>query len=130
LALPPGAMRVGVHNILQGVFLRFVFLLQDVGKSLGKAGSRFENGVEPRQTLGFKVSTWQDNKIARHIVSDTSDPKALCGLPHGPWGWENINQVYQRDLWPIGICPACFRRFSGTKGDAQKKARSNPCHPP
>ena len=115
MPLYPGAMRHGLHNIIQGALLWFAYLLQDTGKAILAAGHRFEDWVAPSRVLGFKVSTWQDNKVARHLVRDTSDAKAMCGLPCGPFGWENTNHVLDRDIWPAGVCPTCLQRFNTTR---------------
>lgn len=88
------------------------FAVQDLGAKLNRAGHRLEHWNAPRhRVLGFKASTWEDHKVTRHIILDSNYLTALCGMRGGPFGWENLNHIYDRDLWPHGICPNCLAKF-------------------
>lgn len=107
---------MGLRNAIDAI----AFALQAIGTGVKRAGDRLESWNAPkRSVLGFKVSTWADHKAARHIVKDSSDAQALCGLQPGPFGWENINHIYDDFLWPGGVCPACRHSFHAeTRGGA------------
>lgn len=110
---------MGWRNIVDTI----AFAIQDLGASVTRIGERLEAWNAPmHRVLGFKVSTWSDHKAARHIVKDTSDVQALCGLQPGPFGWENINHIHDGFLWPAGVCPVCLQRFHAeTGGDAWRR---------
>lgn len=87
------------------------FAMQDLGDWIKDAGNRLEAwNAPPRRTFGFLASTWQDNKQRRHVIKDSNDVVALCGLHGGPFGWENLNQIYDADLWGRGVCVRCLLR--------------------
>lgn len=90
------------------------FAMQDLGACMKNAGDRLEAWNAPRRrVLGFLASTWQDNKQRRHLIKDSNDEVALCGLHGGPFGWENLNPFHDADLWGRGVCVACLRLVPG-----------------
>lgn len=104
---------MGWRNIVDAV----AFVIQDLGAGIKRAGERLEScNATKRDALGFKVSSWTDHKAARHIVNDANDTEALCGQEPGPFGWENINHVYDDVLWPDGVCPDCLKQFHANIG--------------